>query len=171
MGVRQKLNEDKKLGVGLGAAILVLALGLITYQLLAGSRAKTRAPRQAFYTDDGKTFFTDDVRRISPFDHNGRQAYRADVFQCADGTRFVAFIYRHTETGRREMEGYIDGNLSDSDANGSMLRGIELRSMEFRRAGAENKAWRVIDESVIESLRAAVACPSGGGATLVEPEL
>jgi hypothetical protein len=167
MGVRQSLNENKKLGVGAGAGVLVVALAIIGYQLFGGPSSVGPAPRTAFYTDDnGKTFFEDDIHKVSPFERNGKQAYRADVFQCPDGKRFVAFVYRHNASGRNEMEQYLANKIMEKDEGGSILRAIEVSSMEFKRAGADDRAWRANDAPAIESLHAAVKCPSGGPATL-----
>jgi len=171
MGVRQSLNESKKLGIGVGGAVLVVALALLGYQLFGGPSSVGPAPRTAFYTDDdGKTFFEDDINKVSPFERNGKQAYRADVFQCPDGKRFVALMYRHNSSGRQQVEEYIANRMMDKDEGGSMLRAIESACMEFKRAGANDRAWRPNDSAAIDSLHAAVTCPSGGPATLVAAE-
>jgi hypothetical protein len=61
MGVRQSINENKRLGVGVGAAILIVGVSIISYQLFGNSVAGAAA-KQAYYTDDnGKTFFADDI--------------------------------------------------------------------------------------------------------------
>jgi hypothetical protein len=44
-----------------------------------------------FSTDDGKTWFSDDASRPFPFDHDGRPAYRAEIFRCG-GTTFCAYL-------------------------------------------------------------------------------
>src|SRR5688500_9050171 len=85
MGVRESLNENKKLGVGVGAGIFVVALAILSFQLFGGGGTGVEAPTSAFYTDDdGKTFFKDDAYKVVPFNHGGKQAYRAEVFQCSD---------------------------------------------------------------------------------------
>ena len=171
MGVRQSLNESKKLGIGVGGGVLVVALALLGYQLFGGPSSVGPAPRTAFYTDDnGKTFFEDDIHKVSPFERNGKQAYRADVFQCSDGKRFVAFVYRHNSSGRKQVEQYIANRTMDKDKGGSLLRAIEAACMEYKRAGADDRAWRANDSSTIDLLHAAVSCPSGGPATLVTAE-
>jgi hypothetical protein len=171
MGIRESLNESKKLGIGVGGAILVVALALLGYQLYGGSSGVGTPPKTAFYTDDnGKTFFEDDVLKVSPFERNGKQAYRADVFQCSDGKRFVGFIYRHNDSGRQQVEQYIANKTMNKDKGGSLLGAIESACMEFKRAGAGDRAWRPNDSAAIDSLRAAVKCPSGGPATLVNAE-
>src|SRR5947207_6438497 len=134
MEVRQSLNENKKIGVGVAVAIVLVAVAVAAFQLRGNSTNAAAASEKAFYTDDnGKTFFKDDASRISPFDHNGKQAYRADVFRGADGKEFVGLIYRHTDAGRKEMEAYVSNKSKDFD--GSTRRSIKQRGMQVKRAG------------------------------------
>src|SRR4051812_31470576 len=105
MSVSDTSSGNKKFGIGAAAALLVLALGFLAFQVMAGrDHGAGSLPTEVYYTDDnGKTFFKDDVRKLVPFDHKGKQAYRADVFQGADGKQFVGLVYRHTDSGRKEL--------------------------------------------------------------------
>ena len=171
MGVREKLNQNTRLGFGIGAGIVVVALLIISLQLMAAKPSLAKQ-KVAFYTDDnGKTFFTDDVQKVVPFDHNGKQAYLADVFQCADGKQFVGLMYRHTPGGRSEMENYISQNMAAQDKDGLFLQQLAYRGMDVKRAGAGDKAWTRNDQTLNDTIRASVKCGSGGGvATLVIPD-
>lgn len=147
MGVRQSLNENKNLGVGVGAGIVVVALAIISFQLFGGVSSQIQAPASAFYTDDnGKTFFKDDIYKVCPFDHNGKQAYRADVFECPDGKQFVGLMYRHNAVGRKAMEEHIAKGTDDP--RGDFLAGLEVQGMEVKRPGAPDIAWRPNDTSL-----------------------
>ncbi|MEA2707811.1 MAG: hypothetical protein QOF78_412 [Phycisphaerales bacterium] len=166
MGVLQKLNENPKLGIGVGAAIIIIALGLFAFQLSDGSTIT--APTRAFFTDDGgKSFFKDDIAKIPPFDHNGKQALRADVFKCDDGHEFVGLVYRFTEPGRKEMERYLADRPKDPE--GALRRGIEQRRMQVKKPAADDKAWAANDEGYADGLRSTVKCPNGKPAQLVVP--
>jgi hypothetical protein len=170
MGVRKKLTENKKFGTGVAAALLIIALGVITFQLHWARGSAGAASRNAFYTDDnGQTFFKDDANKIIPFDHHGKQAYRADVFEGPDGRQFVGLIYRHTSTGRFEMQDYINRKVAARDDDGTIRQGIEYRGTEIKRAGAADKAWTPNDETKNEQLRASIRTPSGAAAKLILP--
>jgi len=159
MGVREKLNTNKQLGVWVGVGILIVGLGIIGIQLLRGGGSGIAVSDSAFYTDDnGKTFFKDDRYKVVPFDHNGKQAYRADVFQCPDGKQFVGLIYRHNAVGRKAMEKH-KGHESQS----ASIAGLEIQGMEVKPAGAADTAW------VPNSGDRLVKCPSGQTAQLVAP--
>ena len=167
MSTRDKLNDNKKLGLGVAAAILIIALGIFSFQLRgAGDANAAPVPTSAFYTDDnGKSFFKDDINKLSPFDHGGKQAYRADVFKGPDGQKFVGLIYRHTEGGRKEMEEYVSKRVKDPD--GLTRLSIERRGMEVKRLADKN--WSINDEMTQERLQASVKTPAGKPATLAAP--
>jgi len=157
-----------KLGPGIGAALILLAIGILGYQFVGGNTNNAViASQSAFYTDDlGKTFFKDSVK-IVPFDHNGKQALRADVFQCADGKQFVGLIYRFTDAGRREMDGYLSNKTKDPQ--GLARLGIEHRGMQVKPVGGDDRSWALADDMTCERLQESVKCPGGGTAKLVAP--
>jgi hypothetical protein len=158
MGVREGLNTNKKLGVWAGVGILIVGLGIVGIQLLWGGGNGITVSESAFYTEDnGKTFFKDERYKIVPFDHNGKQAYRADVFQCRDGKQFVGLIYRHNAVGRKAMEKH------KQDRQNASVAGLEIQGMEVKPAGAPDTAWSPNTGDRI------VKCPSGETAQLVVP--
>ena len=164
MGVRETLNENRQLGVGVGIGILVLGMVIVGYQLFGGGGTGIEVSDQAFYTDDnGKTFFKDDLYKAVPFDHNGKQAYRADVYQCPDGKQFVALMYRHNAVGRKAMEEHIAKGADDP--HGAFLGGLEIQGMEVKPAGAPDTAWK----PNVGAGERTIKCPTGEIAQLVTP--
>jgi hypothetical protein len=155
--------------MGVAIAIVAVALGLLGYQLFGG-RQTVDAPNRktAFYTDDdGKSFFTDAANKMVPFTHNGKQAYRADVFEGFDGKKFVGLIYRHTDSGKNEIESYFSTNPKYPD--GLARRTMERGRMQVTPAGANDKAWQLNDDVTMERLQASVTDASGKPARLVTP--
>ena len=156
MEIRGSLNQNKKIGIGIGAAILLLAIALIAFQLSGNGNGISGSISAAYYTDDnGKTFFQDDAFKVSPFDHNGKQAYRCDVFEGSDGKRFVGLIYRHNANGRKRMEEHVASGKRDEN----FLRGIALEGNEVKPAGAPDTAWTINNDPVNRML--SVKDPSG----------
>jgi len=158
MGVRDGLNTNKRLGVWVGIGVLIVGLGIIGIQILLGRGNGITVSDLAFYTDDdGKTFFKDDRYKVVPFNHNGKQAYRADVFQCRDGKQFVGLIYRHNAVGRKAMEKYKGHPPTSS------IAGLEAQGMEVKRSGAADTTWgpNTGDRTV--------KCTSGEPAQVVAP--
>ena len=168
MGVREGLNS--KMGVGAGVAIAFVAVALIAFLLMAGRSTGVPVdtePTMAFYSDDdGKTFFKDNIRKIVPFDHNGKQAYRADVFKGPDGNVFVGLLYRHTDMGKKQMNEYLARKTEDP--TGKVRSGIEVRGgMEVRKL--PGKSWTTSYGETRDILRESMKTPSGASASLVEP--
>lgn len=161
-------SEDKrKYGVGVAVAVLLVAAVALGYQLVGGRENGAAGPvaKTAYYTDDnGKTFFKDDVNKIPPFDHNGKQALRCDVFE-AGGKQFVGLVYRFTEAGKRDMAAYNPSK----DADGSTRKSIEERSLQVKPVAAADKAWDIADETTVMRLQSQVKDPSGKPAKLVQP--
>ena len=61
-------------------------------------------PAQAYYTtDDGKTWFAADASNKAPFQHDGKQALRAHVFQCADKPPFVGYLSKYSSIAGEDM--------------------------------------------------------------------
>jgi hypothetical protein len=170
MSVVKTLNEQKKLGYGVAAALLILGLGFLAYQAMGRRQTVDAAPRgNAFFTDDdGKTFFKDDIEKFVPFTHNGKQAYRCDVFAGSDGKQFVGLIYRHTDAGRKEIQSYFASKPKDPDGTAHML--MEKGRMQVKPAGANDKAWAANDEVTVERLQSSVTDSAGKPAKLVVPQ-
>ena len=162
-------QRGSRFGIGVASALLIVAAIIIGSQMFGG-RESGAGPvaRNAFYTDDnGKTFFKDDINKVSPFDHGGKQAFRCNVFQDASGKQFVGLIYRHTDGGRREIEAYFPNRSKDPD--GSTRRGIEERGMEVKPVMAGPSAWVIADDMAVTHLQIAIKDPSGKPAKLVQP--
>ena|SRR5687767_13437968 len=165
----QQLKESRY-GMGVAVAILLVAAIALGYQMLSGREVVgAAAATSAFYTDDnGKTFFKDDTDKLPPFEHNGKQAFRCDVFQDAGGKQFVGLIYRFTESGRQQMQDYLPKKSKDAD--GAARRAIEERGMQVKPVAATgDAAWQYADDVTVAQLRAAVKTPSGQQAILVQP--
>jgi len=97
MAIRETLQRNKTWSASLIIGLFVAAAA-IGYGL-SPSRIPAPPIKAYFSKDDGKTFFTDQLDKPAPFDHEGAKAYRADVFETASGTRFVAYLERLNDKG------------------------------------------------------------------------
>ena len=83
MGVRERLNRNPRLAAIVMAVLLLVAGVAVALQFSDGAHAAGTASDKAFFTiDDGATWFADDAARIAPFQHDGKEAVRAYVFEC-----------------------------------------------------------------------------------------
>jgi hypothetical protein len=132
VGIRESLNQNPNVTTGLTAAIILVAVAVIVWQLRGGSNAIPTGVEKAFFTiDDGKSTFVDDASKLPPFDRGGKPAYRAYVFACKNGKiRFVGYLERYTTEGKSKIEAArshrqsIDPGFAESLAQS----GIEVKA-------------------------------------------
>ena len=151
MGIRQTMNENPALAIGVTAGLILIAIVIIVYELVGGKSSNPTANfNQTFYSDDdGKSYFVDDNTKIPPFMHNGKPAYKAIVFKC-NGKPFVAHLERYTEEGKKRLE--------EMKQRSSRVLGMTM--MEVKKPGQPN--WvRVSGDSRAWSEIMRVTCPDG----------
>ena len=78
MGIRETLNRNSGLFVGVSTSVVAVLLIFIVYQVRSGGRPMLPSfPDRAFFTiDDGTTTFSDADTQEPPYDHNGKEAVR-----------------------------------------------------------------------------------------------
>ena len=139
MGIRETLNKNPAITTGATAAIIVIAIGFIVWQLMGGSQPGI-ATEAYFSNDDGKTWFADDINKIPPFDKDGKPAYKAYVYKCPGSDPFVSHLERYTPEGKKAME----AALSSTDPNNPiMMEDVQLTAIEVRKPGQGDpvKGW------------------------------
>jgi hypothetical protein len=112
MGVREKMNEKPAYAVAAIIGVIVVS-GLFMYLHLRDDTAGI-VSKMYYSDDDGKTYFADSTSRIFPFDHNGKPAYRAYVFQ-GSGPPFVAYLSGYTPDAKAQLE-QLKGKENDPDS-------------------------------------------------------
>jgi hypothetical protein len=145
MGVREQITRHPGWAWTAGATLLVAAVLLILAQLRANA-PRPYTGKAFFSTDDGKTWFEDDIEKLPPFEHDGKTAYRAYVFTCDGGkTQWVGYLQRYAKAIREK-------NNRARRGTGPITDGIELK----RPGDAE---W--IPQSEIERARALLEVTCG----------
>lgn len=108
MGIRQSLNENPVITTAVTGVIIVVALGLALKFACTSGPTRERAaaaPQRCFFTtDDGKTYFPDDIKKLPPFDHDGKPAVRAVVFRCPDGKEQVSHLERYSDADKKRIQ-------------------------------------------------------------------
>jgi hypothetical protein len=169
MGIREKLKDNPKVGIGVAVGVLVLGVGAMVAQLSNGGLGGGRAGRAFFTTDDGATWFVGDASQIPPFLHDGKQAVRAYVFECG-GKRFVNHLERFTPERRKLAEAALEAEKAGKSpprppaaAGQTVNWGVEVKKpgdKEWLAAGNLAKAARLMQAK----------CPDGHGEALpVQP--
>lgn len=104
MGLREKMNENPRVTTAITAGVVVVALMLIVYQLWP--EAPIQPLSKAYYTvDDGQTYFVEDIDKVPPFMHEGKEAVRAHVMQCGEtGKPFVGWLEKFTPEAKKKLD-------------------------------------------------------------------
>lgn len=134
MGIRQTLNENPAVSIGITAGIILIAIIIIVWEMMP-SRGGAAAGRQQFYTDDdGKTWFADDATKIPPFkDKDGKMAVKAVLFRCKGSKPFVAYLEQFSPEGVKKME------QARSQPGGSRALGAMMQQLtEVRKPGVSH---------------------------------
>ena len=125
MGIREQMNENPTIVTGVTAGIIFIALVLIIIQLWPSRRADApTGPAQQWYytTDDGATHFADEANKVAPFDHDGRPAVVARVYQCG-GKEFVGRLEKYTPEAQQKLEGVKGADPRSASVATSALAG------------------------------------------------
>lgn len=131
MGVREALNQGKT-GVVAAVVMIAAALAVAIYYLKPAHRANGEL---AYYTDDdGQTYFEDSAAKFPPFDHDGKTANQAEVFENSKGLRYVAYQRRYLPDIKKKLEQkYADDvaqnhpELIYSQAAAFDISGVEIK--------------------------------------------
>jgi hypothetical protein len=106
MGIREKLNQNPWIATGGAGAVIVIAIVVVVMQAFGrgGPPSDIVTNSNVFFTtDDGKTWFADDVKNIPPFTKDGKEAVRAHVYRTSDGTEFVGYLERYSPASKRAL--------------------------------------------------------------------
>ena len=159
MNVREWIDKNPQAASAGAGAMVVLAVGLIIYQLLP-ERPSTKA---WYTTDDGQTWFKDSNRLVPPFQRDGKEAVLAKVYEC-DGKEFVAYMERYRPGPAKKLREYRAkedaGEKVPDDA------GIGLGSVEYKRPGAKEQ-WTTELHLMTDMMQ--VNCKDGNPAPVVFP--
>lgn len=165
MGIRESLNQNPAVASGAVIGIVVLAMIFLVYNYAGNKTPGADGAAQAYFSDDdGKSYFPDDARKVTPFDHNGKSAVLCFVFSCDDSkTKFVGYLQRYTPEGKKMRESQL------KPAGPKM--GVEemIIPIEVKKPG--DKEWVRTTDPRFAAI-ASVRCPDGSmnNLTQITPE-
>ena len=167
MGIRETLNKNQTLTTGATIAIIVIAIGIIVWQMMP-ERPQRIITKSYFTVDDGKTWFEESAEKLAPFDKDGKEAVRAHLFRCGEnGEKFVGYLEKlHPEAKRR-----LDEFQSNPSNKGRVMPGqaeMEEGARLVKRPGAPK--W-LSETSPMASQITTIKCKDGSYAIRVVPEM
>lgn len=104
MGIRETLNQNSYVAMGATVGVIAVAAWFIVSTLR--SNATPNYGSAAYYSDDdGASYFEDSNKLIPPFDHRGKQAYKAYVYTCDKGkSKWVGYLEGYLPDARKKVE-------------------------------------------------------------------
>jgi hypothetical protein len=138
VGIRETLNRNPIITTGATIGIILIAIIYIVYSLWPKGGGDFIPPAKTFYSvDDGATWFEESAEKVPPFTHNGKEAVRAHVFVCNDGTTFVGYLERYNAEGKAKLDKVM------ASAKGGKYPPerfeIDETHKEYKKPGARNK--------------------------------
>jgi hypothetical protein len=157
LGIRETLNKNPAITTGATAAIVVIAIIVIIWQLWGGSGpvASSGASQMYYSNDDGATYFAEAATKLPPFDHNGKPAVRALVFDCGDGKPFVGMLQRYTKEAKAKLEKAQAGQPGDV-----IMEDIEITGLEIKKPKTGDDKW-IKQTDPRAGAVSRVTCPDG----------
>lgn len=167
MGIREKLNQNPGITTGITIGIIVIALGAIIWQLFGGEGVPAAITQVYYTTDDGKTYFADDVNKVVPFEKDGKEAVRCHVYTCSDGKPFVAYLERLSKEAKPKYEAALKAQ-QNQDPNSNAPAGpdpeqIAMEGTEVKRPG--DTKWLLRHQPEAEKVTQ-INCPDGNNSAL-----
>lgn len=103
MSLREGLaKKPPAVGISIGVVLVLIAAVVLSRTFWPERKADLS---RAFYTDDdGQSWFLDSATRITPFDHNGREAVVAHVYSYAEGKKqFCSYLAKFTPEAKAQL--------------------------------------------------------------------
>jgi hypothetical protein len=163
MGIREALNRRPKVAVIIGVVLCAVAIPMMIWANSSG--VPGRASESYYSDDDGKTFFPDDIDKLYPFERNGKQAYRAYVYECKDGKQFVSYLARYTAAAKAKIP-ELEKNTKDPEALGQANQ-LRSTAIEVKKPGSDQ--WFSQLSAQGSEIAAHPTCADGSTAQQVMP--
>jgi hypothetical protein len=140
--------------VAVSAVVIILAANVwVLWSTLGPNTPAGRREQAYFATDDGATYFPDDASKMTPFDHDGKEAVLAHVY-LSGGKRWVAYLERYTKKARELMEA-----VQKQQAGPEKLVDVMLK--EVKKPGQDHWVTPANGKAYIDTIT--VVDPNGGG--------
>jgi hypothetical protein len=166
VGIRETLNKNQTLTTGATIFIILVAIGVIVWQMLPESAPRLMS--KAYYTnDDGKTWFEDSADKIVPYDKDGKEAVRAHLFQCSGGAPFVGYLERLDPNVKKKLDEFY---ASPSNKGRIMPGQIEQEESGRLVKRPGDKSWLRISDPLAARITT-IKCKDGSYATRVTPDM
>jgi len=167
VGIRETLNKNQTYTTGATIAIIVVAIGIIVWQMLPESAPKI-VVKSYYTTDDGRTWFEDTSDKVVPFDKDGKEAVRAHLFKCASGgDAFVGYLEKLDPNVKKRMEEFY----ANPSNKGRIMPGQVDQEEGGRLVKRPGDPKWLPDTSPMAARITTIKCKDGSYAVRVTPDM
>jgi hypothetical protein len=133
MFVRDAINKNPRTSL---VIVLVMVIVFVSFAIQStASNSADGVPTKSYYSDDdGASYFTDAVSKVTPFDHNGKHAVKAYVYRFGGHAPFVGYLERITPDGAKKMAALKAGEPGYADKAAE----ITGRHCEVKKPGGKD---------------------------------
>lgn len=161
MTLRERINRSPVFSIVVVSILILVMIVIVARQRRANSGG-VRVSKLYYSNDDGQTYFADSSDLVPPFDHEGKQAYQAYVFQCGDGKPFVGTLARYTDAAKAKLAA-LD---ADPEKNGLAITDLMNSGIEVKKPG--DSKWVPLQSGPGMAIMLP-KCPDGGKVVGVTP--
>jgi len=154
VGIREKLNDNPAYTTGGTIAIIVIALVFIVWQIVPSHPSFSN--KEYYSDDDGASYFADDMNKIAPFDHGGKQAVKCHVYKCSSSGKFVGYLEKFNPVAKQRL----DAAASKPGPPDPSLNMLMMTGTLVKKPGPG--PWISIREAQKFQSVVNVTCPNGG---------
>jgi hypothetical protein len=180
LGIRQSVNENPVIAGSVAGVIIVSILLFLVVRSCSSApdpMEGSGATKAFFSTDDGKTWFADDAKRIPPYTvdkpgdpNHGKVAWGARVARCGGGAPFVWTLEKYSDADKQKLEELLkqQGDKAKGLPQGYMSGAYAM----LKKPGTGDKGWLKLDvgNTVQYAEMAQPKCPDGGKAEVVSAD-
>jgi hypothetical protein len=135
-----------------------LMLLYFMFRMTMGGGPPSVATQSYYTTDDGKTWFADDVNKIAPFEKDGKVAVRAYVYKCPGGKPFISHLERFTPEAKKTLEA---AQKKNDLTNPTLMEDVLMNGIEVKKPGSDLvKGWTKSSTQVGKKIME-LKCPDG----------
>ncbi len=119
-----------------------------------------------FSDDDGATWFADDGTKLPPFDHGGKMAVLAKVYQSKDGRQFVGYLMKYAPEARQKI---AEAQITHQLHGGTVaMKGVEPTVLLVKKPG--DKDWVPLNDPAGRKVKEITAPDGSREISIVRPE-
>ena len=150
------------------ASLPIIAAILVIIQFSSAKSPGAAMTQAHFSTDDGASWFADDINKISPVTINSKEAVQALVVRCGNGKPFVAYLLRYTPAGKKILEDAVvaaaaaKAKSQKPMSSGTNINMVNAQYREVKKPMTSEEWVNEVRDPAKYRAIVKLSCPDGG---------